>query len=106
MVEQKLPLRALDLECGLFSDATWLLQRALAIVDEVERVPAGGYSKSGLCMTRRNVRCGLGEIGKNRVRAKLPEPVGRVASVGLLSMQDGVPEAAFGRGELLRGLVS
>src|SRR5271165_3049648 len=106
IVEKELPFRALDLERGLPGGVPWDLASALAIVDEVKRIPPAGCSKSGLRLPRGNVRGGFSESREDRMRADLPEPVRCVARVRFLAVQDPVPETAFRCGDLLRGFVA
>jgi hypothetical protein len=106
MIEQELPFRALDFERNLLLYGSRLLARAFAIEDEGERVPLAAGSKFRRGIPRHDIVGGFAEIAKNRMIPSAAEPVRGVSGIGLLTVQDGMPEAAFGRVQILNNLVS
>src|SRR5579871_3145980 len=105
MVEKKLPFGALDFQGGAFFRRAGALARALAKIDELERIP-GGRVERYLGMIPEDNACFLSEWLKYRMRADFAEPVPGVAGIGLLAMNDRVPVVAVAGARIVDQLVS
>ena len=98
ILEQQLPFGALHLEGAALRLRSRLLARLLAQFDEGEWIPSRPETDS-------DFRCAPGERWKDRVRSHSAEPVGRVAGVGFLPVDDAVPVTALGGVNLLGDLM-
>src|SRR5262249_44291261 len=90
----------------MLAPGTRFLPRFLAIVDEGKRVPTRAGLKSVWPIAPCNLGGGLDQCGENWMGAELAEPIGGISRIGLLPVEDAMPEASFRRREILNQTVT
>ena len=94
-IEKQLPFSELRLDRYSFRLRPWIATRSFAELDEREWVPANSHNHS-------RGGCPVAKHGENGMRSDLAKPIGAVAGIRLLPVNDGVPIAAFGGFDVLR----
>src|SRR5579871_6988611 len=102
IVEENLPLGALNFERGPFLGRTRLGPGSLAERDERERIPFPARSKFSFRNPVQNLSRGPRELRERRMRDDLPEPVRSISRIQLLAMQNRMPQFALFCGRILR----
>src|SRR6185295_4866854 len=100
VIEENLPLGALDFERGRFGIGARLGAGGLTKIDEGEWGPAVLELQRGGAALQYFRGCGV-NFRKDGVGADAAEPIASVASIGLLAVQNAVPETAFRSFEIL-----
>jgi hypothetical protein len=103
MFEQQLPFGSLYLSRDLLVFGIWIFPGVFAKIDEPEGIPINCYLEglhARVCIE--NVLGSTADPREYGMGSDISEPVGSVRGIGLLTMHNAVPEASFGRGNILR----
>ena len=94
VIEQNLPFGALDFERGLFGFRAGLAAGLFAKIDECHGSQSVFQSQGDNAALQNLFRCCI-DLREYQVFADTTEPVAGIVCVGLLTMENAVPETAF-----------